>query len=139
MVKGLADAEGKSLIVEIRFSGAWLIEPPEATPERLAEGSLCAQCPSCLWSHFRTVGWSVCLPLSHTFCSWGSPLEDKARLPLYFCGQKPLRSGLMEQKLLYKDKCGLVGICAKKKKKSFKKHFCNGTNVTAHIVPTWAL
>lgn len=66
MVKGLADGEGKSLIVEIRFSGAWLIEPPEAPPERLAEGSLRAQCPSCLWSHFRTVGRSVCLSVSLT-------------------------------------------------------------------------
>lgn len=85
-------------------------------------------------------GQSVCLPLTCTFYFRGSPLEDEAGLPLYFCGQKPLRSRLMEQKHLYKDTCGLVGICAKeKKKKSFKKHFCNGTDVTAQIIPTWAL
>ena len=38
MVKGLLDAEGRSLIFEISFSGAGFIEPPEM----LAEGSLCA-------------------------------------------------------------------------------------------------
>lgn len=76
---------------------------------------------------------SVCLsaPSLHIYFR-GSPLEDEARLPLYFCGQKPLRSRLMEQKHLYKDTCGLVGICVKKK--IFLKHFCNGTDVTAQII-----
>lgn len=46
MVKGLADSEGKSLIIETRFSGAWLIEPSKASPEMLAEGSLSAQHPT---------------------------------------------------------------------------------------------
>lgn len=50
----------------------------------------CRRQPLCLMSRLSLVtfqnGQSVCLPLTCTFYFRGSPLEDEAGLPLYFCG-----------------------------------------------------